>query len=436
MFSNRELALYTWAAIILIWMLSKSEVRKNIPGLIRATFAFKLTAVYITILIYTVLTSLLLFRFQLWNFGQLKNTAIWFFSVGLVSLFDIAKDKEGNRLAKTYKDIFGLTAIIQFIVGVYSFSYFAELFIIPLITLLSMMVIVAGDKKEHASVKKFANNVLAIFGITLIGYSIYKIVIGFNDFVTRQNLDDFLVPGLLSFLYLPLVYILSMFIVRENVFLTVKRVLKEKKLICYARWKTLLKFNFNTTDLKRWQSIVLLQKVRTKDEIRKSIRLIKEQKKYEKNPPKVDAVEGWSPYAAKDFLADLGVKTDFYKPVYEEEWAASSLYIKIDDDFLGNNISFYLEGDKEKAINLKLVLNVYQPKNSKDAHSKFLAHCELLFSKAMNRNMGDQMQKNIFSGKSFEEQIGNRNIKNAKQVWEKHKENGYACSFQIKIIAE
>ncbi|PSR55778.1 hypothetical protein AHMF7605_20875 [Adhaeribacter arboris] len=430
--NNRELAGLIWIGIFIAWVMMRPETRKNVPGLFKAAFQSKLSIIYGIMAAYTAIVVFLLYRIELWNSSQIKNTILWFLTVGLVSLNDITKHNQVNFFKKTASDVLSLTAILQFITGVYTFSFITEFTLIPFAVLIGCMIAMAERKPEHVSVRKLLKGMLALAGLYTISFTIYKIATDFQTFANRGTLNDFLIPGALSFLFLPLMYLLSLYAARENTFIGLGNVLSPS-LLRLAKWYTLRYFVFNKDDLQRWQRYIFVKKIESKTDLRCSIKFIKQLKKIEKNPPSVPIEMGWSLYIAKEALTTEGIKTGQYLPNFNEEWSASSTYLKIDDDLLANNIAYYIEGNSRVAVRLKLVLNVNDPAKANNAHTKMVGCAKLLYRFAMNQDIPKTILDALSTGKRKELQIGDKCILVYKNNWSEHKMQGYSLKFTIGV---
>jgi hypothetical protein len=432
-FNNREIALGIWIAIFIIFVFLKPSTRKPAIGLVKSAFAWKLSFTYASALIYVTAIVYLLFRLGLWDRAQLKDTILWMLTVGSVNLFDITREDKNNYFKDTLKKIFKLTIILEFLVGFYTFNLSLELLIIPLVILISGLLAVGKKEEKFKPAVKFLNNVLSLLGLFLIGYTIYKIIHDFSSFANKETASEFLIPPPLSFLFLPFVYVLSLLVNLESIFIGVKSELKSKRLVRYARWQVLLRFNFNKIDTNRWRQLVFARHPRTKNDVLESIKLIKRLKEIEKNPPEVPFNVGWSPYMAKSFLMTQGVTTKFYQPIYGDEWQASSPSIDLKDSILSSNVHYYVEGNDNVAKKLILELNVYSHEGAKMAHAKFLTFAQSLYLAALEKAMPHSIEDAILKGNDKEIEIGDKRISLIKNKWAGHKLNGYEMEFVIQI---
>lgn len=433
MLNNREIAWVIWIAVLLIFMLWKPGFRQSLSSFFRTAFGWKLNVLYGIIILYTTGIVYFLWKIGLWDLSQLKNTLFWLFTVPVISLFDAHKSEKANYLSKAVKDVLAFTAIIQFIVGVYSFSLGVELLFVPIIVMLAGTFAVARTKKEYAPVKKLLFGSLTLAGLLLIGYTIYKISADYKSFVNQGTLNDFLVPAALTFLYLPLLYALDIYVYYDDMFATLSLEVKNSSLRRYIIWKALLAFQFRKSDLQQWRTYLFLEPVTSRLQVENSINFIKTQKKLEKNPPEVPLQKGWSPYSAKKFLAPLSLITGLYKPVFENEWHACSPYLKLDEDFLANNIAYYISGNQWEATRLKLEANIHSPERSAEVNRVLLKHAQMLYQNGIKQKWKTSWSDKILSFRNFKLIQENIVIQFQKTEWLNHKENGFSLVFEMHV---
>lgn len=208
-FNNRELASIIWALVLLVWVSMKSrDFWKSVWGLIQATMgAWKIFALMFS---YIAICLLVLYELKIWDPGLTKITIFWLFGWAIVMLMNSSKaGKEKGYLKKILGEIVGLTVIISFISNFYSFSLLVELFLVPFVVLFAGMAALAPYKPEYKQVGTFSNRVLAVFGLGVLGISLYITLCNFGDFATIGTLQEFLVPIVLSLIFIPFIYVFS-----------------------------------------------------------------------------------------------------------------------------------------------------------------------------------------------------------------------------------
>ena len=431
--SNRELAFLIWIFLIFLVILFKASVRKVVANLLQMIFWSKLTVYFLAVAFYTAGIVYLLWRINLWDISQVKNTVLWFFTAGAASLFNITDKNKKNYLKDTVKDILSITAVLQFLSGIYSFTLAVELVFLPLVFLLVGMMVIAKNKPEHYQVFRILNKLVIFGGLFLICYTLFKIIFDFQSFANNGTLNDFLIPATLSFLFLPMLYLLSVILTHDDVFTGIKRRIKTRRLQRYARWKALINFHANKTDLDRWRRLLFLQPIQSKDDVNKSIERIKQMKQKEKLSIPVEFEKGWSPYVAMKFLEKDGIATGYYQPTVDEnEWLACSKYVEIDDSVPASNISYYVEGAADIATRLMLSLTVYDRKQDGFAVAQFLKALSSLFEHSFTQPMPQQIEDMVLNGSNRKISFGNRTITVEKKLWENQKA-GYHLNFIIEV---
>ncbi|WP_434578830.1 hypothetical protein [Thermoanaerobacterium thermosaccharolyticum] len=84
-FSNRELAVGFWLFLLLLYALSKKDIRKSLLDIIKIFFSKKFIGWHISMLLYVLLIVFILFKIGFWEFRLLKDTIIWYISVAIVT---------------------------------------------------------------------------------------------------------------------------------------------------------------------------------------------------------------------------------------------------------------------------------------------------------------------------------------------------------------
>ncbi len=225
--SNREISIIVWLLLIFIFLIaiSKGSFGKFLLVL-KALVSKKIIPFYIAIGIYLFSIVGLFNKFGVWEFSLYKDFIYWFLTTGIV-LFYGAKDlKNYNDFTKIILTATSLTIILEFIIGFYNFSLIWELILVPMLTFISLLALVAEMKKEDSNSKLVAtilNTVLAIFGFGFLIYAIYQLVNNYNEFFTLSNLKSFLLPPIFTLLFLPFIYYIVLYIRYERVFGNLRR---------------------------------------------------------------------------------------------------------------------------------------------------------------------------------------------------------------------
>lgn len=236
-FNNREIALLFWIALIVLAVLL-SKLRKSLVPIFKILTGKMFLIIFSLIGAYLFGIILLLKNLAVWQTSNLKDVLFWLFSVGLILVFKINDAKSSAYFKGIFLSAIKWTIILEFIVNLYSFSLFTEIIILPVLVFLAMTQAVAEMDEKHKMVSKFLQNVIAVAGLLIFSFSLYKTVINFDAVLTFQNLIVFLLPSTITILFIPFVYFLALYSTYESYFIqldfmTVKKdkVKEVKKLI-------------------------------------------------------------------------------------------------------------------------------------------------------------------------------------------------------------
>lgn len=236
-FNNREIALLLWLAVIFLAVLL-SKLRKSLVPIVKILTSKMFLIIFSLIGSYLFGIILLLKNLEVWQTSNLKDVLFWLFTVGLLLVFKINDAKSNTYFKGIFLSAIKWTIILEFVVNLYSFSLFTEIVILPVLVFLAMTQAVAEMDEKHKVVSKFLQNVIALAGLSIFSYSLYKTVINFEAVLIFQNLVSFLLPSTITILFVPFVYFLALYSTYESYFIhldfmTVKKdkVKETKKLI-------------------------------------------------------------------------------------------------------------------------------------------------------------------------------------------------------------
>lgn len=236
-FNNREIALLFWVALIVLAVLV-SKLRKSLIPIFKILTGKMFLIIFSLIGVYLFGIILLFKNLEVWQNSNLKDVLFWLFTVGLILVFKINDAKSNAYFKGIFLSAIKWTIVLEFVVNLYSFSLFTEIIILPVLVFLAMTQAVAEMDEKHKVVSKFLQNVIAIAGLSIFSYSLYKTIVNFDDVLTFQNLVSFLLPSTITILFIPFVYFLALYSTYESYFIhldfmTVKKdkVKETKKLI-------------------------------------------------------------------------------------------------------------------------------------------------------------------------------------------------------------
>lgn len=246
-FNNREISILFWAIIGIIGLVINKTTRESIFVLIKAFVVRQILTMINLMIIYIELIVILFIILDLWDYSFLKETIFWTFGVGFILLVSMSKS---TNTQNSFKHIFynnlKLIVILQFVSNLYVFNLSTELITIPILFFIGIVSGISESKTEYQKVKQLFDIVLIIYGTTVMVFSIYNIVIDFDNFTNIQNLKSFLLSPLFTFLYIPFVYLFVLYLKYESFFTRITHNLRDQKhLSRHIKWKIFLLCGFN-----------------------------------------------------------------------------------------------------------------------------------------------------------------------------------------------
>ena len=430
--STREWAILMWVSLAVFCVIlspKRKDLKEPLKSLVRALFARHLVSAIVLMSIYVGLVIYAFLQLGLWDSSQIKNTLIWYFSVGAFYLFrleDIKKDP--HYVKNAILDNLKLLGIIEYLIGVYTFHIFWELALVPIVVTLTAMIAIAENEPQYHSAHRFLNGILAFVGLSILTATFYIMAGDFGKVTSEDGVRDFVGPPLLTTAYAPFIAFLVVYSTYQTVFARLSFSIKDKPVQVYAKLSALLVFNFRIGLLNRWATNVARRNVSSIADVNQSIRQIFSMLKRERNPPSVDSSEGWSPYEAKDYLLSEGIKTRHYHPVEPEEgheWFCASDFVEFGEGLWRNNIAYYLNGNERAVKSLKLQLNVNSPEQASEAHAKLLLVAGVLIRQALGLEIKDVLEQAISPGIETSIKGPDFQIELLKNVWFNHASGGY-----------
>jgi len=241
-------------------VLTQKSMRNSLADVVKLLFGKYFIAIYLTLSIYLFGIFSLLKSIGIWTSADIKDSIFWLFSVVFVLVFSINKAKESKYFKGILIDTIIVIAILEFVINVYSFSLLTELIMLPILIFIVMLQAVAELDSKNAQVAKLLTNLMAIFGFGLLIYSIYKMINGYSDFFKLGTLHSFILPIILTVLFLPYLYCLSLYSIYESYFIrldfmTVKKE-KVKKVKKHIRRRAHININRLNRIMKRFDKRV------------------------------------------------------------------------------------------------------------------------------------------------------------------------------------
>lgn len=256
-FNNREIASALWLLLFLIWGITNSGVRAAFHNLIRAFLKWQILVPLLAMMAYVVLMVSGLGAIGFWDVSAMKDTVLWMLGFASIMLFRANKvDERESFFRNAILNNLKLIAMLEFVSNAYTFSLWIELLLVPLVAVIAIPKVFTELKVKAESsyrvVDSLLSYMLALTGLVLLGIAIYRAIYNLNGFVTIHNLRDFLLPVVLSCLYLPFVYAWALFLAYDHLFRRINVNNNDRKLARHLKKLVLMTFHVRLGRLLQW----------------------------------------------------------------------------------------------------------------------------------------------------------------------------------------
>ena len=259
--STREWATLIWGCIFMLYVLCHREIRKSLWDVIVIFFDKKLRILWEIILLYVLTITMVFCYLPIWENIYIKDIIIWFLFSGLIYCMNaVSSEADETYIKKILKDNLKFTMILEFFMSTFTFNIWIELAIIPVITIITVMNVIAERKEEYKNVHKLLDSVLAIAGFWIF-YETIKI--GINEYKQLNiinTLVSFMIPIVYLILIIPLEYLLELYSKYEVLFLRMTfKEEKDKRIRLHHRIAILRVCNFSVRKILLFQTEYMIQ---------------------------------------------------------------------------------------------------------------------------------------------------------------------------------
>ena len=259
--STREWATLIWGCIFMLYVLCHREIRKSLWNVIVIFFDKKLRILWEIILLYVLTITIVFCYLPIWENIYIKDIIIWFLFSGLIYCMNaVSSEADETYIKKILKENLKFTMILEFFMSTFTFNIWIELAIIPVITIITVMNVIAERKEEYKSVHKLLDSVLAIAGFWIF-YETIKI--GINEYKQLNiinTLVSFMIPIVYLILIIPLEYILELYSKYEVLFLRMTfKEEKDKRIRLHHRTAIFRECNFSVRKILLFQREYMIQ---------------------------------------------------------------------------------------------------------------------------------------------------------------------------------
>lgn len=223
-FSTRELATAFWVGAILIAVgmaiVTNKKIRQGFIGVLKCFFNRKLRKLWEIYLLYIGIITLMFSRFPIWINIYLKDIILWTLFSGLtICMNAVAGEADEKYISKVLKDNIRFTVVTEFLLSTFTFSFWVELIIIPITTVIVLFDTVAEHKSDAIAVHKLLQDVMAFAGLCVILQTVRVGILEYRELNVINTLVSFFIPIVYLLLVTPLEYAFELYSKYEMLFI-------------------------------------------------------------------------------------------------------------------------------------------------------------------------------------------------------------------------
>jgi hypothetical protein len=227
--NNREWAALFWILVLAVWASRHREFRSRLQSVLRLLLGFEVLLPLILMLAYIAGLVWLGWRLGLWTPDLFKGTVIWFLASALVLFFNLprASAETGFFRRKALRTL-EITVFLAFFLNVFVLNLVAELFLQPVILVLTMLSLVAAGEARYLPVKKLADGLLSLIGFSVAAFVLVQLFRQWDQLDKTAQVFEFALPVCLTLGLLPFIYVMSLFMAYGAAFVRINPMLGER----------------------------------------------------------------------------------------------------------------------------------------------------------------------------------------------------------------
>ena len=223
-FSTRELATAFWVGAILIAVgmaiVTNKKIRQGFIGVLKCFFNRKLRKLWEIYFLYIGIITLMFSRSPIWKNIYLKDIILWtLFSRLTICMNAVAGEADEKYISKVLKDNIRFTVVTEFLLSTFTFSFWVELIIIPITTVIVLFDTVAEHKSDAIAVHKLLQDVMAFAGLCVILQTVRVGILEYRELNVINTLVSFFIPIVYLLLVTPLEYAFELYSKYEMLFI-------------------------------------------------------------------------------------------------------------------------------------------------------------------------------------------------------------------------
>ncbi|MCR3761928.1 hypothetical protein KYB31_23435 [Clostridium felsineum] len=226
--TTREWATAIWGIVFFVCALANKQIRKSLWNILKIFFDKKLRILWEIILLYVLVITVVFSYLPFWDIVYIKDIAIWFIFSGFVLCMNaMSREADEKYISMVLKDNLKSTIVIEFIISTFTFDIWVELAMVPIISIVVIMDVIAERKEEYNVAHKLFQAFLYIAGLWILLETIKVGIHEYRELNVIHTFVSFMIPISYLLLIIPLLYAIELYSKYELLF--VRMSFKEEK---------------------------------------------------------------------------------------------------------------------------------------------------------------------------------------------------------------
>jgi hypothetical protein len=212
----REKAVLIWSAIlviaVLLWAAKDKAIRSSVRAVARAFLVPPLSIIFALAVFYVAGVVIGAGALGIWSLALLGVTVLWCFGPAPRMFFNADRaSKDPQFFATALRGTLSLTLLVEYAANLATFPLGFELFLVPAVSFLVVLAVVAESKPEFAPAKTALDYLFTVLAIVLLLHVALELASDFGSFWTFENLMRLVLPPALTIAFLPFMYFLRVY---------------------------------------------------------------------------------------------------------------------------------------------------------------------------------------------------------------------------------
>ena len=211
LFSTREVASIIYLLLIFFVLLLRTKDITLFTNVIKSLLKKVFIIPVLCLFAYAALIVFGLQFIPFWDWLLIKDIVIWVLFVATPICFKAAVNRKKTQypFKRMVIDNFVWSAILEFFVGAFTFSFVAEMFVVPVFSFLVLLQNYDRKNEKLKDIHKLLDGISVIAGLVLLVFTIDTAI----DVIKQDGVVDvlvsFCIPIVFSMAFLPVVYALA-----------------------------------------------------------------------------------------------------------------------------------------------------------------------------------------------------------------------------------